>query len=75
MAVDGSNLVAYPIIECAKCDQPALIRKMAVTYRASIEMETRESVHRRLGVTYDLECPCCGYSFTVAVDDAQNDGC
>jgi hypothetical protein len=74
MAVDGSNLVAHPVIECGKCDQPAVIRKMAVTYETSFDVEACEAVHRRIGVKYDAECPNCGYSFSVAVDDPQNDG-
>ena len=58
-----------PIIDCAKCDQHAVIRKMSVTYETSFDVEARESVHRRDGVKYDVEFPNCGYSFSLRVDD------
>ena len=61
--------MGQPIIDCANCDQPAIIRKMTVTYETSYDVEARESVHRRAGVTYDVECPRCGYSFSLRVDD------
>jgi hypothetical protein len=43
---------------------------MTVTYQTSFDVEARESVHRRLGVKYDLECSHCGDSFSLTADDA-----
>ena len=68
MAVDGS----HPVIECDDCGRVALIRKMAVTYQASIDMDTRDTVHRRAGVKYDLQCPHGGHSLAVTVDDPES---
>ena len=61
--------MAQPIIDCAKCDRTAIIRRMTVTYNTSIDLETRETMHQRVAVTYHLECPDCGYSFSVMADD------
>src|SRR5262249_46141156 len=71
--LDGSIGMGLPTIDCAKCDQNAVIRRMAVTYETSFDVEARESVHRRVGVKYDAECPNCGYSFSLTVDDAPAD--
>jgi len=68
--LDVSSGIGQPVIDCAKCDQPAVIRKMTVTYQTSFDVEARESVHRRLGVKYDLECSHCGDSFSLTADDA-----
>lgn len=64
-----------PDFACAKCALPgATIRKMSVTYQTSFDVDARESVHRRLGVDYDLECPHCGHSYTLTAPDPQSGG-
>jgi ribosomal protein S27E len=64
---------AQPEIPCAKCSQPlATIRKMTVTYETSIDLETNETVHHRVGITYGVECPDCGHSFSVTERQASS---
>jgi len=63
-----------PMVDCAKCTAAgATIRKMAVMYQTSYDVKIGESVHRRVGVTYDLECTRCGHLFSLTVVDAKDD--
>ena len=44
---------------------------MTVSYETSIELETKETVHRHASTMYRLRCPQCGHVFSRTIPTTQ----
>ena len=50
---------------CEKCGHPETeILNMTVSYETSIELDTKETVHRHASTMYRLRCPKCSHEFS-----------
>jgi uncharacterized Zn finger protein len=57
---------------CEKCGQAETeIQNMTVSYETSIELETKETVHRHASTMYRLRCPQCGQVFSRTIPATQ----
>jgi len=53
---------------CEKCGHSETeILNMTVSYETSIELETKETVHRQASTMYRLRCPQCGHVFSRTI--------
>jgi hypothetical protein len=57
---------------CEKCRHPETeTLGMTVSYETSIELETKETVHRHASTVYRLRCPQCGHVFSRTIPMTQ----
>lgn len=59
-------------IPCEKCGQAETeIQNMTVSYETSLELETKETVHRHASTMYRLRCPQCGHVFSRTIPTTE----
>jgi ribosomal protein S14 len=53
---------------CEKCGRSEMeVQNMTVSYETSIELETKETVHRHASTVYRLRCRHCGHTFSRTI--------
>lgn len=59
---------------CDKCGHPETeILNMTVSYQTSIELDTKETVHRHASTAYRLRCGQCGHVFSRTMQTDEHD--
>jgi hypothetical protein len=57
---------------CENCGNPETeMQNMTVSYETSIELETKETVHRHASTMYRLRCPQCGHVFSRTIPSTE----
>jgi uncharacterized Zn finger protein len=59
-------------IPCEICGQAETeIQNMTVSYETTLELETKETVHRHASTVYRLSCPQCGHVFSRMIPTTE----